>query len=262
MAILHLLALGDISGVSSADQLSRRLWKYRQEQKIDFVVANAENASVGNGLDAVTAKSLLAGGVDVITTGNHVWKWRDLYPFLDESRSIIRPANYPATDPGSGFTYFRVSGVTFLVINVMGVIYLEPIGDPFTAVEEILEREKGKYDFALLDIHAEATSEKLALANTFDGRIHAIFGTHTHVQTADERILPKGSGYITDLGMCGPVDSILGIRTDIILKKMRSKMPIRYEFAEGKNTFHGASFFFDTEAKKVTEIRREEFTLE
>jgi len=257
MATIHLLALGDISGPDTTDLLCKHLWQYRKEQGIDFVIANAENASTGNALDEATAHRLLVSGVDVITTGNHVWKWRNLYDMLDEGRSVIRPANYPSCAPGVGYTRFVCGGETFLVINVMGVVFMEPLDDPFAAVEKILEQEKGNYRFAVMDIHAEATSEKLAIANAFDGRIHAMFGTHTHVQTADERLLPKGSAYITDLGMCGPVDSILGIRTDIILKKFKTKMPLRFEFAEGKPLFCGASIYFDTEKGCATKIVRE-----
>lgn len=243
---MRILALGDIVSPNAVEQLGKRLWNFRKENKIDFVVANGENASRGNGLDTNHAKEMLDYGVDVITGGNHIWQKNNLRDFLDSSKNIVRPLNFPSTSAGNGYTIIDCNGLKILVLNVSGTIYMESLACPFDAVEKVLEKEKGNYDLSLLDVHAEATSEKYALARYFDGRINGIFGTHTHVQTADEQILPKGTGYITDLGMCGPTDSILGVKSEIIIEKLRSKMPARFEFAEGDIRFNGVIFDFDT----------------
>ncbi|MBE6717711.1 MAG: YmdB family metallophosphoesterase [Ruminococcaceae bacterium] len=258
---MKILALGDIVSPLAVEELGKRLWSYRKQEKIDFVVANGENASRGNGLDAEMARQILDYGVDVITGGNHIWQKNSLREFLDSSKYIVRPLNFPSRSAGNGYTVVDCSGVKVMVMNVSGTVYMESLSCPFGAVEAVLEREKGKYDVALLDIHAEATGEKYALARYFDGRIHGIFGTHTHVQTADEQILPKGSGYITDLGMCGPKNSILGVKSEIIIEKMITKMPVRFEFAEGEIEFSGVIFDFDTTGNetKIVGIRRIKF---
>ena len=242
---MKILALGDIVGPASVEELGKKLWPYRKENKIDFVVANGENASRGNGLDPDTAQAILNHGVDVITSGNHIWQKNSLRDILDNSKNIIRPLNYPSTAAGSGYTIADCCGYKLLVMNVSGTIYMESLSCPFEAVEKVLEREKGSYDLALLDVHAEATSEKYALARYFDGKINGIFGTHTHVPTADAQILPKGSGYITDLGMCGPKNSILGVKSEIIIEKLRTKMPARFEFDDENIVFNGVLFDFD-----------------
>ena len=258
---MKILALGDVVSPKAVEEMGKRLWSYRKENKIDLVVANGENASRGNGLDADTAKELLDYGVDVITGGNHIWQKHSLRDLLDSSRHIVRPANFPASSAGNGYTVVDCNGLKVLVMNVSGTVYMESLACPFDTVDRILEREKGGYDIALLDVHAEATGEKYAIARYFDGRIHGIFGTHTHVQTADEQILPGGTAYITDLGMCGPIDSILGVKSEIIIEKMRSKMPVRFEFAESDVRFNGAVFEFDTNALpvKATSITRVSF---
>ena len=185
---------------------------------------------------------------------------RDLHPFLDNNPDlIIRPANYPPAAPGCGYTVRDVCGWRALCINVNGTTFMEPLDSPFEAVERILKREEGKYDFALLDIHAEATSEKLAIARAFDGRVSVMFGTHTHVQTADEQILPRSSGYITDLGMSGPVDSILGTKVEAVLTKMRHHMPAHFTVAEGEIAISGALFSVDPSSGKCVKVERVKF---
>ncbi|MBO5670022.1 MAG: YmdB family metallophosphoesterase, partial [Clostridia bacterium] len=195
-------------------------------------------------------------GADVITTGNHVWQKKDIRDMLCDSEQIIRPANYPPACPGAGYTVRDCLGWRILVINVMGTVYMDSLESPFDAVDRILAREAGRYDIAVLDVHAEATSEKIALGRYFDGRINIIFGTHTHVPTADLRILPHGSGYITDLGMFGPEESVLGVKTDIIIEKFRTKMPVRFEIADGPLVLCGACFTYDTDKKCITEVQQ------
>ncbi len=257
----NILAIGDVVGPAAVEALEHRLYGIRARHTAHFTVVNGENAAIGNGLDVASAKSLLYAGADVLTTGNHVWQKREIYDFLRDSDRVIRPANYPSAAPGAGYTLYNADGVRILVMNVMGCIYMEPLDDPFVAVERILDREKGHYDISVLDIHAEATGEKLALAKYFDGRISVIFGTHTHVQTADACILKGGTGYITDLGMTGPIDSILGVKNEIIIEKLRTKLPRRFEIAEGPLRLCGAVFTVDTETGVCLEVQgvREDF---
>lgn len=246
---MKLLALGDIVGVKMVEHLSRELWPLRRKLGIDCVVANGENASDIHGLSLDDAQTLLDGGVDLLTTGNHVWGKRDLIPLLEEESRVLRPANYPPAAPGSGYSIVDAGGWRMLAINVMGLVFTDNLADPFETVEKILAREAGSYDFALMDIHAEATAEKLALARVFDGRIAIIFGTHTHVQTADARLLPGGSAYITDLGMCGPTDGILGTDADAVIRKFRTHMPQKFLPAQGKLQIQGAVFELDGSMK-------------
>ena len=256
---LNILCIGDVVGSEAVAYLSNHLWQKRSELGAHFCVVNGENAAPGNGIDVEPAKIILAAGADVITTGNHVWQKSGFRSYLNDSENVIRPTNYPAGCPGQGYVIANCEGYRVLVINVMGTVFLESLASPFETVERILERERGCYDFAILDVHAEATSEKIALGRYFDGRIGIVFGTHTHVQTADEQIFPGGTGYITDLGMTGPDDSILGVKVSCILEKVTLKMPVRFELAEGKITSHGALFTFDTDLGRCIDAKRVQF---
>lgn len=256
---MKILAIGDVVGTRSIAYLKERLWDIRKKYGVDFVVANGENATDIHGISAPDAEELLSLGVDLITLGNHTYGRRDLYPLLCDSECIIRPANFPPMAVGGGYTILNINGWRILGINIMGTALMESLSCPFATVERILEREKGSYDFALMDIHAEATSEKIALARYFDGQISVMFGTHTHVQTADEQILPCGSGYITDLGMTGPVNSVIGTDTACVIEKMRTKMPVRFKVAEGEIAAMGALFDLDENTGKVTRVERVRF---
>ena len=251
-----ILAIGDVVGPAAAKALCSRLPALCSELGASFVALNGENACVGNGLDAATAKMLLGAGTDVITSGNHIWHKREIKQFLEDCPALIRPVNYPPLCPGHGSVIVERAGKRVLVINALGTVYMDPLDSPFDAIERVLERERGRYDFAVLDIHAEATSEKLAIAHCFDGRINVIFGTHTHVQTADECVLPRGTGYITDLGMTGPKVSVLGIRPDIIIEKFRTRMPVRFELADGPLELQGALFSLDPDTGRTLEVVR------
>lgn len=254
---MRILALGDVVGQVAIEYLADKLWAFRSKEKIDFCVANGENATEIRGISAADAEALLGTGVDLITLGNHAFGMRDVYSYLDANEHcIIRPANYPTDAPGVGYTICDVGGWRVLCINVSGRIYLDPLASPFDTVDRILEREGGRFDVALLDIHAEATSEKLALGRYFDGRVQVLFGTHTHVPTADEQILPHGSGYITDLGMCGPVDGILGTDADAVIHRFRTLMPTRFSVASGAVQAQGVIFDVDESAKKVRSVKR------
>lgn len=251
---VKILALGDITGVSACEKVCRYLSKLKSEYGIDFTVANGENAASHNGLDRSTAEMLLGGGIDVLTSGNHIFQKREMLTYIDENPYIIRPGNYPCGTPGKGSFIFESFGLRILVMNVLGTTYLDPLSCPFEAVEKMLRENDGQYDISILDVHAEATSEKLALANYFDGKIDIIFGTHTHVQTSDTRFFPKGTAYLTDLGMCGPIDSILGVDVSKVVEKFQTHLPVRFETPEGECEINGAVFTYDRGLKKCTGI--------
>lgn len=243
---MKILAIGDVVGRVSVEYLQKRLYSVRTHLGADLVIANGENASEIHGVSAADAQGILDAGVDIITLGNHAFRCRDIASLLDSSPDkIIRPANYPAECPGSGYSVIRACGLRILVINVMGTAFMEPLDNPFYTVDGILAREEGKYDLSIMDVHAEATSEKYALARYFDGRINVIFGTHTHVATADEQVLEGGTAYITDLGMTGPCNGILGTDKDAVIYKMRTHMPSRFKVAEGE--VKGSAALFELE---------------
>ncbi len=252
----RVLAVGDVVSPLGVSELSRRLSAFKRHACIDLTVVNGENSAKFNGIDPDSAEDIIMAGADVVTTGNHVWKIRAVYDYLDSGRPVIRPANYPPQSPGNGYIKVEIDGKIWLVINVMGVIYGEPLADPFECVERILTKEAGSYDYSIMDVHAETTSEKAALARYFDGRINIVFGTHTHVATADEQVLSGGTGFITDLGMSGPVDSILGVKSECIIRKLTTKLPTRFDFADGRVDIHGAVFTLDAQSGRVTDVQR------
>ena len=257
---MKILAIGDIVGGIAIDYLEKNLSRFVNENKVDFVIANAENASEIKGLSRRDAEALYNIGVDFITLGNHAFGKRDIYSFLDDNEHrIIRPANFPASAPGSGYTLINIDGYKVLIMNVLGTMFMNPINSPFEAIDVALERESGNFDFAILDIHAEATSEKLAIARYFDGRIAIMFGTHTHVQTADECVLPMGSAYITDLGMAGPENSILGTKVEAIIDRFIMQTPQYFTVADGGVKVHGAIFDIDPSNSKIKSVKRVKF---
>jgi metallophosphoesterase (TIGR00282 family) len=253
---MKILAIGDIVGTKAVAYLGQNLWAQRRALGVDFVIANGENASDIHGICTADAEELLSAGVDMITLGNHSFGRRDICTMLCDSNSIIRPANYPACVPGSGSSILNIDGWKILCINVLGTALMDSMACPFATVDRILAREDGNYDISILDIHAESTSEKIALGRYFDGRINIIFGTHTHVPTADEQILEAGSGYITDIGMTGPTNGVIGADAQAVIERMRTKIPTFFRVADGEIKAHGALFTLDTTSKKVTEVKR------
>lgn len=252
---MKILAIGDVVGERAVEHLGRTLWGVRSRLGADLVIANGENATEIHGLSRADAQALLDTGVDLITLGNHAMSYRDLHQFLDEHPDkIIRPLNYPAACPGYGYTTVNVCGYRVLCINAQGQVFMDTLNSPLDAVEAVLDREAGCYDFSVLDIHAEATSEKYAVARCFDGKISIIFGTHTHVPTADLRILPAGSAYVTDLGMTGPINGILGTDTSAVLRRMREHMPSKFIPADGK--IEAQAVLFELDDKKVISAKR------
>lgn len=258
---MKILALGDVVGSVAVEHLEKHLSSFIDANGIDLVIANGENATEIKGINSADAERLYHAGVDFITLGNHAFGKRDIYSFLDSNEHrIIRPANFSASAPGSGYSIISVNGYKILIINILGNMYNpSPINDPFEAVSRILDRESGRYDLAIMDIHAEATSEKLALARYFDGRIAIMFGTHTHVPTADEQVLPRGSAYITDIGMCGPIDSILGTSVESVIGRFTRQTPQLFTVAAGTVFASGVIFDIDPTRGKAGIPKRIKF---
>lgn len=257
---MKILAIGDIVGEIAIDYLSQHLSQFIRDNRIDYVIANGENASEIKGLSKNDAESIFNSGVDFITLGNHTYGKKDVYSYLDNNdHKIIRPCNFPTKAPGSGYSIVNVDGYKILIINALGTMFMTPLNSPFEIIDRILDREAGNYDFAILDIHAEATSEKLAIAHYFDSRIAIIFGTHTHVATADEQILPRGSAYITDIGMTGPINSILGTNIEVIINKFTVQTPQYFTVADGPVKAQGVIFEIDPNTSKINTITRVNF---
>lgn len=249
MGDFTVLMLGDVTGPAAVDYIVANLWKVRERHGADFVVANAENCAAGNGVDPEGAKRLFLGGCDVLTSGNHVFKRRETKALLEENDDILRPCNYPDGTAGSGYVIKEVCGKNILVINVLGVIFMEPLENPIRSVEKILSEQKGGYDVSILDFHAEATSEKLAAAYRFDGKIDVVFGTHTHVPTADEHILPHGTAYISDIGMCGPRESALGVKPECVIERLTTNMPTKFQLSENPVCGQGIKVVFGADGR-------------
>ena len=240
---MKILAIGDVVGEQTLPYLRHTLPLARKEYAADLVIANGENVCDIHGLSPVGAQALFDAGVDFITSGNHIFDRRDAHQMLEDATHIVRPCNYPAECPGEGSKMITSQdGWQILVVNVSGVAFMDALGNPYTSVEYELARHRGRYDLAVLDIHAEATSEKIALARHFDGRFAVIFGTHTHVQTNDAQILPNGTGYLTDLGMTGPVNGILGVKAEDVIYRARTHLPRRFTVADGPIAACGALF--------------------
>ena len=231
---MNILFVGDVFGRPGREALLRWLPGFADEHAVDFVIANGENAANGAGITSKIAQRLLAGGVDVITTGNHVWRQKEVFTFLTADDRIIRPANYPTGAPGRGLTVRPAAdGGEVAVINLAGELFLNSGLSPFRIVDRLVEEAQQLADTIVVDLHAEATSEKVAMGHYLDGRVTAVVGTHTHVQTSDARVLPGGTAYITDVGMTGPLDSVIGVRTDVILRRFTTELPQQFEVAEG-----------------------------
>lgn len=257
---MKILTIGDVTSPRGIEHLKNSLWKIRKELKVDFCIVNGENASFLTGISPDLADELLRAGADAITGGNHTMQNRQTYTYLDDTKEMIRPINFGDSAPGRGYSILNANGYRILVMNAMGCVHIEPNLDaPYSFIERALARESGNYDIAVLDIHAEASGEKYAVAMCYDGKFSIIFGTHTHVPTADEQILPKGTGYITDIGMCGESGGILGMDTECIIERMRTHLPNKYRAASGEPIAHGALFTVDEKSEKCTEVRRVSF---
>ena len=231
---MRILFVGDVFGQPGREALAGWLPGVREERAVDFVIVNGENAANGAGITSKIALRLLSGGVDVLTTGNHVWRQREVYSFLSRDDRIVRPANYPAGSPGRGLTVRPAAdGTEVAVINLAGDLFMNTGMSPFRIVDRLVEEAGQLAQTILVDLHAEATSEKVAMGHHLDGRVTAVLGTHTHVQTSDARVLPGGTAYMTDVGMTGPLESVIGVRTDIIVRRFLTDLPAQFEVADG-----------------------------
>jgi metallophosphoesterase (TIGR00282 family) len=259
LSLLKILFIGDIVGRPGRRIVKAYLQDLIQTELLDLVIANGENSAGGFGINREIFQELLAAGVDVITMGNHTWDNKEIYQLLERERRIVRPANYPGGTPGEGYYIAQTQkGVPVGVVNILGQVFLEPLACPFQTATEYIADIKKKTNIIIIDFHAEATSEKAALGWYLDGKATAVLGTHTHITTADERVLPKGTGYITDVGMTGPSNSILGIDPDIIIKKFITHLPARFEVASGPVELNGVILEIDDmgTTKSIRRIKR------
>lgn len=253
---MKILLIADVIGKPGREVVKNLLPRIIEEENIQFVIANCENAAGGFGLTPNISREMFSLGVDVITMGNHVWARKEILEII-EKENILRPANFPAEVPGKGWVIIQASnGIKVGIINIMGRVYMSTLECPFRTADRIIEEISKETKIIIVDMHAEITSEKVAMGWYLDGKVSAVVGTHTHVPTADERILPQGTAYITDIGMTGPLDSIIGMKKEIILKKYLTQMPIRFEVATDDLVFAGAVLEVDEKTGKARSIRR------
>lgn len=256
---LRVLFLGDVVGKVGRRVLNSELPNLKEKYLPDIIIANGENAAGGVGLDIKTAKEIHKAGVDIITSGNHVWHRKEFYSYLDLNKdTVIRPANYPDGVNGGGVCErFLDDGFKVVIINLIGRVFMNDLVDcPFRKVDKILSTINDENSFIFVDFHAEATSEKLAMGYHLDGRVGAIVGTHTHVQTSDNRILPNGTAYITDVGMCGAYDSIIGVKKESVLERFKTGLPTRFDVAKGQPLISGVIITYQKQEKKSLSIQR------
>lgn len=254
---MKILAIGDIVSRQGCDYLRQTLMKLKRDYGADIIIVNGENASTGNGILPADADFIFNCGADVITLGNHALRRPEICDYLEENDFIIRPCNYHPSASGKGMTLLDKGAVKVAVINAQGAVYLDNIENPFTAIDREIENAKAENaSIIIIDFHAEASSEKRAMGFYVDGRASVLFGTHTHVQTSDEQILPNGTGYITDLGMTGPYYSVLGIEPEIAIRKMKTNLPVRFSNPDGPCTVEGCYFEIDNKTGKTVNIER------
>ena len=253
---MKILAVGDLIGNAGIKELRKQLDKIRKEENIDFTIVNGENAAEGMGITQKNLDDILSQKVDVITMGNHTWAKKDIFKFIDHPK-LIRPANYPKGVVGKGYGIYTCQNKKIAVINLIGRVDINVLSEnPFIIAKELVEKLQKQVDIILVDFHAEATAEKIAMGYFLDGKATAVFGTHTHVQTADEKILPKGTAYITDLGMTGPKNSVIGMDIEVSFKRFETTLPERYRIATGETMLNGVIFDIDDDTNKVKQVKR------
>jgi hypothetical protein len=248
-----ILVIGDIIGKPGRSAIEELLLGLRQQYGLDLVIANGENAAGGIGLTSVTAEELLSAGVDVLTSGNHIWAQKEIIPYLDGEMPILRPLNYPPGVPGRGY----IVNEQVMVVSLMGRTFMGGNLDcPFRAMDKLLAEVECKPPVIIVDFHAEATSEKVAMGHYLDGRVSAVLGTHTHVGTIDTQVLPKGTAYVTDIGMTGPIDSVIGDDTEKVVRRFLTGMPHRFSVGKGKTMFNAVLVGVDSGSGRATSIER------
>jgi len=252
---MRVLCVGDVTGSVGSDYLRRQLSGLKRSKGVDVVIVNGENSADSNGITPHSAEDLFSAGADCITTGNHCFQRRESYDMYESELPVIRPANFPSGVPGRGSEVVDLGRMQLRVINLMGNVGMkQTLSCPFETMDRLLSACKER--IIIVDFHAEATGEKRALAEYLDGRVSAVFGTHTHVQTADEQILPKGTGFITDIGMTGPVNSCLGVRPELAVSFMKTQMPTRLEYADGPCMLNAVLFELDEQTGRTISVER------
>ena len=244
--------IGDIVGQPGRQAVKELLPGLRQQYGFSLVIANAENVAGGLGLTSTTAEELLSAGVDVLTSGNHIWAQKEIIPHLDGEMPILRPLNYPPGVPGRGYIVNRQA----MVVNLIGRTFMGDFDCPFRAIDQLLTEIKPKPPVIIVDFHAEATSEKVAMGRYLDGRVSAVLGTHTHVGTSDSQLLPQGTAYVTDVGMTGPIDSVIGMETEVVIQRFLTGIPHRMSVAKGKTMFNAVLVRVDKESGRAISIDR------
>ena len=253
---MRILAVGDIVGESGVRKIKELLPKIKRDENIDFVITNGENSAGGMGITEKNFKDIIEAGTNVVTMGNHTWGKKDIFKFIDDPK-ILRPANYPKGVVGKGLGIYECNGKKIAVMNFIGRVDINILTEnPFIMAKEMVEELQNKVDIIVIDFHAEATAEKIAMGRFLDGKITILFGTHTHVQTADEQILPNGTAYITDLGMTGPKNSVIGMDIQASIKRFETALPEKYKLAEGECILNAVAFEIDDATNKVTTIKR------
>ena len=253
---MNILIVGDIVGSPGRKVFANTVTRWKAMGDVDFVVANGENAAGGRGLTPKLADELFSAGADIITLGDHVWDQKDLIPYLDIDKRLVRPANFPPGCPGRGYTIVDFHGVKLCVISLIGRVFMPPNDCPFRCVDALLKNSSSLGDIIIVDVHAEATSEKITLGRYLDGRVSFVCGTHTHVQTSDETILPNGTGYITDLGMTGPKDSSIGRDLESVTQRFLNNMPFQFKVAKNDVVLEGVLISVDERSGKTRSIER------
>jgi metallophosphoesterase (TIGR00282 family) len=253
---LNVLCIGDVFGEPGRKALAHFLPRLRAELEVDLVVANVENAAAGFGVTPALARGFLGGGIDVMTSGNHIWDRKEIIEYIVKENLLLRPANYPAGTPGVGSVVVKAGAHRVGVLNLQGRVFMSPIDCPFATADAEVARLRAETSLIVVDMHGEATSEKQAIGWYLDGRVSAVVGTHSHVQTADERLLPGGTAFLTDLGITGPFDSVIGVDKELAIQRFRTGMPNRFEPATGRARVQGALVRIDPESGRAVAIER------
>lgn len=254
---MRILFIGDVVGSPGREMVEEYLPRLKRKYSPGLTIVNGENAASGKGITEKIYRQFLQAGANIITLGNHAWDKREIFDFIDDAKNLVRPANFPEGTPGKGITYFTYNQLEVAVINLQGRTFMAPLDCPFQKADELIEEARQRTPLIFIDFHAETTSEKQAISWYVDGRVSAVVGTHTHVQTADDRILPKGTAYISDVGMTGPYDGILGMEREAVIKRFLTSLPVRFEvLKEGRTQLSGIVIDIDQKTGKATKTER------
>ncbi|GGH81969.1 metallophosphoesterase (TIGR00282 family) [Pullulanibacillus pueri] len=253
---MRILFVGDVYGKTGREMVDHYLPKLKSYYKPGVTIVNGENAAHGKGITQKIYKGLMSAGADAVTLGNHTWDNKEIFEFIDDAKHMVRPANYPQGLPGKGMTFLNKNGIEIAVINLQGRTFLPAIDCPFQTADKLIDEARKRTSFIFVDFHAETTSEKLAMGWYLDGRVSAVVGTHTHVPTADERILDNGTAYLTDVGMTGPYDGIIGVEREAVIRRFKTALPVRFESQKGRGQLSAVIIDIAPSSGKATAIKR------